>query len=329
MAAVAVMAHHYFFKSFESYSDPFSFFINHGGLGVQLFFIISGFVIHFSVEKGFKNYFVNRFARIYPIFWIICSITFLLTIAAPPHSHQTMADYAKNMSIIFKDGNFNTFIDGSYWTLRYEIFFYILVGLQILFLKKKQLTKFYVALTVSSLLIILFNQQDEIIGKVLISKFALFFTFGGLLAHTITNSYKKIKSELFEFVFLIIIPLLYIIENYLMQKTNDVVALYKSDLYCALSFFVIVPSLAYFSLKIKNGKFINICKILGSMTYPLYLIHQKPGQIFIGMDVYGTLTPLSLLVASTMIVISYNIANKEVILRKKIISRLKIMLGLN
>src|SRR2546430_7955970 len=54
----------------------------YGGLGVELFFMISGFVILMTAASGnLRRFIISRIVRLYPAFWACCTITFAVTIA--------------------------------------------------------------------------------------------------------------------------------------------------------------------------------------------------------------------------------------------------------
>src|ERR1700690_3582716 len=106
----------------------------YGNLGVQLFFIISGFVIVESLRgKTLREFATGRFIRLFPLFWILCSLTYILTLVIPHTTHLLFLDYLKSMTMF---GNvFNGFvgttnlIDPSYWTLTIELIFYGGIGI--------------------------------------------------------------------------------------------------------------------------------------------------------------------------------------------------------
>lgn len=76
MAALAVMIFHYGFRgnavgmSQFSY-EPMAEAAKYGYLGVELFFMISGFVILMTASAGsLRRFCVSRAVRLYPSFWI-------------------------------------------------------------------------------------------------------------------------------------------------------------------------------------------------------------------------------------------------------------------
>ena len=81
VAALAVVFYHYTTRfSIKFNSDIISNVINfkYGHYGVQLFFVISGFVIFMSIEKVKSpfEFLYKRFVRLYPTFWMSLFLTF-------------------------------------------------------------------------------------------------------------------------------------------------------------------------------------------------------------------------------------------------------------
>ena len=133
-AALAVVFYHYTFRgvaaddmSIISYSllAPFS---KYGYLGVELFFMISGFVILLTTSKGSLRIFVvSRLIRLYPAFWVCCTITFLVAIAIGGARYPvSIGQYLVNMTMLSGFVGVPS-IDGVYWSLFVEMKFYALV----------------------------------------------------------------------------------------------------------------------------------------------------------------------------------------------------------
>jgi peptidoglycan/LPS O-acetylase OafA/YrhL len=109
----------------------------HGYLGVQLFFMVSGFVIALTLERCRSpgEFAVKRFARLWPTMLLASSITFayLSTVSAPFGADAL--NFAPSLSFI-DPAIFNwvsgstrfSWMDGAYWSLGVEVKFYILVS---------------------------------------------------------------------------------------------------------------------------------------------------------------------------------------------------------
>ncbi|MEO7679320.1 MAG: acyltransferase family protein, partial [Sphingomonas sp.] len=95
-----------------------------GWVGVEIFFVISGFVIALSAQRGGIALFARRRAlRLLPGAWICATLTLLVLIAATPQP-GLIGQWV--VSVAFWPHRF--WIDPSYWTLGIELFFYALVA---------------------------------------------------------------------------------------------------------------------------------------------------------------------------------------------------------
>lgn len=102
-----------------------------GAFGVDLFFMISGFVIVLSTQKKSSTsvFLVRRFFRVYPIF-IFVFIIGALTV----YSKESSTDLLKAALLIHKDYSkpsptFGYNILGTAWTLSYEVYFYLVFSI--------------------------------------------------------------------------------------------------------------------------------------------------------------------------------------------------------
>ena len=95
-----------------------------GWVGVELFFVISGFVIALSAENASVAQFVRRrLLRLVPAAWICATATLLILLAAAP-TPTLLQQWAMSMSFWPNEAG----IDPSYWTLGIELFFYMAVA---------------------------------------------------------------------------------------------------------------------------------------------------------------------------------------------------------
>lgn len=142
LSALAVVFFHYAFRGYAA--DGMSLMpypmvapaAKYGYLGVALFFMISGFVILMTAAEGsLRNFIISRIARLYPAFWVCCTLTFAVTVAlGAPRFTASLHQYLVNMTML--SGFLGVpEIDGSYWSLFVEIKFYALVAV-ILLVKK-------------------------------------------------------------------------------------------------------------------------------------------------------------------------------------------------
>ena len=101
---------------------PFTWF---GWVGVQIFFVISGFVIAHSAAGASPFAFLRgRIVRLYPAVWVCATITFVtLTGLGQGALSDNLAAYGRSIALWLR----GPWVDGVYWSLAVEIVFYGLV----------------------------------------------------------------------------------------------------------------------------------------------------------------------------------------------------------
>lgn len=81
IAALAVVFYHLTTRYNEIYGhEHMTFSVDYGFVGVQIFFILSGFVIYMSLEKvsSLKDFIKRRIKRLYPVYWVAVVTTFIV-----------------------------------------------------------------------------------------------------------------------------------------------------------------------------------------------------------------------------------------------------------
>lgn len=105
-------------------------FFRYNHFGVALFFLISGFVIPYSLHRySVKSFLLLRFCRIYPMYWVALAISVLSLYLF--HGRQFViggADILVQMTLM-RDLFWTQSLDGISWTLEVEVKFYLFCAL--------------------------------------------------------------------------------------------------------------------------------------------------------------------------------------------------------
>jgi peptidoglycan/LPS O-acetylase OafA/YrhL len=149
VAILAVLSFHYTVR-WASPHDPASHLPNGGifngvlplelgWLGVEFFFIISGFVILMTLDRcrNVLEFFLRRFARLWPAAIFAATMTsVLMCLIGPREWHVSFRDYLT--SILLIDPHYMAalthwrglkWVDGAYWSLWVELKFYVLAAI--------------------------------------------------------------------------------------------------------------------------------------------------------------------------------------------------------
>ena len=128
VAAVAVLLFHYTTRYQVKYGhvSPPLFSVPLGYRGVDLFFILSGFVIFMTLDRTrrARDFVVSRFSRLFPVFWAAVLATYLVvTLAGSPGKPVSATDLLLNFTMV-PELLHARLVDGAYWTLEVELLFY-------------------------------------------------------------------------------------------------------------------------------------------------------------------------------------------------------------
>ena len=135
LAAGAVLLHHHaqYYDVLYGGRTPLEINLGAGHYGVELFFIISGFVILMTIERKrtVRSFAVSRFTRLMPAFLAALSLACVLLIFWPmpqPFAIPTFWQFIANLTMAPMLFGQNV-VDLPYWTLTYEMVFYIYMAL--------------------------------------------------------------------------------------------------------------------------------------------------------------------------------------------------------
>ena len=229
-----------------------------GNQGVAIFFVISGFIMFYVIDKKHytaKDFLKARIIRVIPLYWILTTITLLLGIGYDPTIKRIVLSYLfLSLGTILPVG----------WTLTYEFIFYITCGIVMFFINKIYF-RYYIII---SLLVV-----GDVILNFILHKYGfdyghyfLLFIGGGILYilyknNILLNFNKYILYIIFTFFF------------YLTFSDSRILLPFVN-----YSINIGIPAIfvvwTIFSIEQKYGIFKNkLLLFYGDASYSLYLIH--------------------------------------------------------
>lgn len=138
-----------------------------GSIGVDLFFVVSGFVIALNVDRGDSaaRFSVARIRRILPSYWLLTALAAVTMIAIPSQfvEHFNLARFVSSLFFVNEQFGFREPLNTLAWTLNLEMRFYLIVALALLLIRKvlPRYAVLIVALA-SLVLFVLIGHQDTI-----------------------------------------------------------------------------------------------------------------------------------------------------------------------
>jgi peptidoglycan/LPS O-acetylase OafA/YrhL len=275
IAAMMVVFYHYIYLYDKQYGHSFDVpgWINLGQTGVHLFFIISGFVIFWTLRRANRpmDFVFSRFSRLYPAFWAALLITFTFTsLIGPLDRAVSWEAFAANLTM-FQGFLGYRHIDGVYWTLTIELAFYILaftVLLSGLLVFADYICLFWLATSFGQALS---GADFGILEQALLLKYNLFFVTGISFYRIWSKEARKVP---------IVCVILSILLAYFRFPIEIAIVI---SIWIGTFSLVIAGRLHWLSQKSLIW--------LGSVSYSLYLIHQNIGYGIINLGYQLELHP--------------------------------------
>lgn len=285
LAALSVVLFHYSFRGgardgFTSLQYPALWpAAQYGYLGVNLFFIISGFVVLMSAMGSTpKRFAISRLVRLYPAFWFCCLLTFAVSVlSADPRFVCTWRRLLPNLTMMHEFLGIGH-IDGVYWSLTVELRFYFLIMLLLLLGRMGWLGRCLALWLVASVVLGpmgLARGPLRYASRMLFPDYAAYFVAGAGFYLAYREGWSVRKAGL-------ILASLALAIHSALRQADQQSAYYGVHFNRVVVVAFIVMFFALFAL-IASKRLTDLASprfvILGALTYPLYLIHQHIGYI--------------------------------------------------
>jgi exopolysaccharide production protein ExoZ len=133
LAALLVLIHHVLEESQPLFGGHIpSPLVLLGASGVDIFFVISGFIMYYTNRHRFGrkdapvDFLGRRIIRIVPLYWL-CTIAVVLLQIGGLYAHKKITGTTLGLSLLFLP-NANI-VHGVGWTLNYEMYFYAILAI--------------------------------------------------------------------------------------------------------------------------------------------------------------------------------------------------------
>lgn len=271
IAAMAVVLYHYtawYAEEMGGHAPPgSSLFVTFGHFGVELFFIISGFVIFLTLSRtnsvaGFAR---SRFTRLYPAFVTAILVT-LAVDASGVSAWRVLANLTMAPELIGARP-----IDGSYWSLQYELVFYVLAAFCVLVMRWRA-PEIPCAVWLAVALAVRLSGWDlefRTLERLSLAWFAHLFVIGIMLFRLHAGQATRLSWV----VLAVALEMAFLGPHWAFQPISPIAYGLMIAGFAALVWFAVTP----------HGGMLAIppLRFLGRVSYPLYLVHQAPGFILI------------------------------------------------
>ena len=283
VAALMVVGYHYmgyddWFRSPWGASTASVFPTAHaaavyGWLGVELFFLISGFVICLSCwGRTPRQFAVSRFIRLYPAYWFGVAATSAVLLLRPGGWDGKPNDILTNFTMLQEPIGARD-VDGVYWSLWVELRFYLLFAIiAVAGLTYRRVVLFCAAWLLAAALAP--SSGLDLLNLLAVPEYAPFFV-GGILIHLI-GRFGTGRPELW-----LMLGMSWLMaQDSLAQLVSDAEQSVGGGLSWGIAlaivtlFYVLMLAAALGRLDFFNWRVLDVA---GTLTYPLYLLHEDIG----------------------------------------------------
>ncbi|MCF6186848.1 MAG: acyltransferase [Desulfobulbaceae bacterium] len=270
IAALSVVFYHASVWSGEYYGEVYNGFFNFGYIGVDFFFVLSGFLIfylHRGDDRGraaWKKYCMKRLIRIYPPFLPLSILLLLVYLNYPdlPNGGETIGIVSS--LFLIPSGGAPALVTS--WTLMHEILFYAFFSL---YFFCRRCFFVFTAIWIVLICARINTVENSYLLSFLLSVHNLEFFFGvavALAADAYNKSYKKFFTAGILFI------VLFVMGSYLNIQYPPVLQGDFIFIYLGIAFSFIVYGLYGLDTNV-TVCYPSFLLFLGAASYSIYLVH--------------------------------------------------------
>jgi peptidoglycan/LPS O-acetylase OafA/YrhL len=241
-------------------------------LGVNLFFIISGFVILMTAwGQTVDGFAASRVARLFPAYWVSVILTAGLLFFVWPGKDVTPLQALSNLVMIHPAYGVHH-VDGVYWTLWTELRFYLLIGVFLcLGITRRRIIAMCSLWPMLGALA--HNADQQLIASLLVWEYAPYFAVGMMLYLIRRDGHTVLSWALVTFNGVLILKLGTDFAAGMHKYTGRTPSMTVTVLLLVAAIALVALTTCESAQRLQ-WKWLTIA---GALTYPLYLIHQYWG----------------------------------------------------
>lgn len=295
-----------------------------GVYAVFSFYLLSGYLMTYIIQQnyghtptGLMKYALNRFLRIYPLYWLSILLSLLITVLigqeAVRHFHGHMylptsiPEVLKNILIFFPYREAPRLTPPA-WALTVELFYYAAIGLGLS--RTRTLTWIWFGASIAYHIIITLLDMNWNWRYFNIAAASLPFSTGALIYHyreEIAHQVNRLRAP--QVLLALLLASMFLNWATTFRKTDQS----ELDFYLnyAINALIVCTLLALQAA----GTFKRLAKLdkkIGDFSYPIYLIHFQAGlitlylaQFFFGKTLTSTSVPLLISTLPLLILLSW------------------------
>lgn len=319
IAALLVVSYHYFFYSWasQSASEPYNMMMRSGvrfpevlslswwgWIGVEIFFVISGYVIASTADhRDAASFARSRLLRLTPAIFFFSTAAYLMVVAMGSMSVQEASFLWLKSVVLFPKG---PWIDGVLWTLTVEILFYAIIGVTLYLRGRDGIPRlarigatmvmvFWLAASIQDRFAVLgrFGEFLMLAKKAYFAKYFLITTGSFFLVGMIAREIGSQGATPARFAWLLVMIVCSCLSILTTADQTSAVLVFSQSRYVPMFVWLFVVLILCLAIALEPRFQIGDaarahCRRVGLLTYPIYLVHfTSGGWVFAGLVTAG------------------------------------------